>query len=102
MEVVVMERTSIETMSTCGIKEVHQAIPATKHIWDGKLVPSLKLKTFQNYLAKIKGNLKFYQNLHSYSQMIMLPWGFSEENCPNHDKMMTLAKKVCSYFKHWG
>ena len=47
MEVVVMERTSIETMSTCGIKEVHQAIPATKHIWDGKLVPSLKLKTFE-------------------------------------------------------
>ena len=47
MEVVVMERTSIETMSTCGIKEVHQAIPATKHIWDGKLVPNLKLKTFE-------------------------------------------------------
>ena len=47
MEVVVMERTSIETMSTCGIKEVHQAIPATKHIWDGKLVPSLKLKTLK-------------------------------------------------------
>ena len=46
MEVVVMERTSIETMSTCGIKEVHQAILATRHIWDGKLVPSLKLKTF--------------------------------------------------------
>ena len=46
MEVVVMERTSIETMSTCGIMEVHQAIPATKrHTWDGKLVPSLKLKT---------------------------------------------------------
>ena len=48
MEVVVMERTSIETMSTCGIKEVHQAIPATKrHTWDGKLVPSLKLKTLK-------------------------------------------------------
>ena len=37
---------------------------------------------------------QFYNNVHSYSQLILLPWGYSTEPTPDHEAMMDLAVRV--------
>lgn len=32
-----------------------------------------------------------YISLHSYSQLLMFPWGFTNQRAPAHDKMVRLA-----------
>jgi len=46
-----------------------------------------------NYVTKIKDNIKFYQSLHSYSQLILMPWGYTYEHCPNYDNMLDLGNR---------
>ena len=41
-----------------------------------------------------KDQVKFFNSVHSYSQLVLLPWGFSREDCPNHDKMQAFAEKA--------
>ena len=53
------------------------------------------VQNVMNYTSKIKDNIKFYQSLHAYSQLILMPWGFTNEHCPNYDKMLDLGNRVC-------
>jgi len=51
------------------------------------------VQNVMNYVSKIKDNIKFYQSLHSYSQLILMPWGFTYEHCPDYDKMLDLGNR---------
>ena len=55
-----------------------------------------EVQNVQNFVSKLS-NIKFYQSLHSYSQLILLPWGYSYDDCPNHDNMMDLGNRVRIY-----
>ena len=39
-----------------------------------------------------KGQIKFYNNIHSYGQMVLFPWGWTEYQQPdNYDNLLRLA-----------
>ncbi|XP_026522677.1 carboxypeptidase B-like [Notechis scutatus] len=42
------------------------------------------------HLASIKG----YITIHAYSQMLLFPYGYTEEEVPIHDKLNKLAKEA--------
>ncbi|XP_034295166.1 mast cell carboxypeptidase A-like [Pantherophis guttatus] len=42
------------------------------------------------HLASIKG----YITIHAYSQMLLFPYGYTEEEAPTHDKLNKLAKEA--------
>lgn len=48
----------------------------------------------RDFILAHKDNLKFFNSIHSYSQLILLPWGFTETPTPNYDKMFALATKA--------
>jgi len=45
----------------------------------------------RDFLLSAKDKLIFYNSVHSYSQFILLPWGFSEELPDNYAEMEALA-----------
>ena len=53
-----------------------------------------EVKNVMNYLSNIKHNVKFYQSLHAYGQVIILPWGYTDEKNPDYDKMLDFGNKV--------
>ncbi len=38
--------------------------------------------------------IKFWNSIHSYSQLILLPWGFTTDKPSDIDKMESLANEV--------
>ena len=48
----------------------------------------------RDFLLKNNGTIKFYNNMHSYSQMILLPWGYTETQMPNYDRNLEIANTV--------
>ncbi len=49
----------------------------------------------RNYLLSLgKGRVVFYQSLHSYGQMALLPWGCAEEETTDVEDQMALANRV--------
>merc|ERR1711872_1041228 len=47
----------------------------------------------RDYLLARKDKLVFYNSIHSYSQLILLPWGFQQETPDDYDTMYALAMK---------
>ena len=54
-------------------------------------------KTFyrnvRDFVYKNKDKIKFFNTLHSYSQLVLLPWGFTTSHAPGYDKLKNLADK---------
>jgi hypothetical protein len=48
----------------------------------------------RDFLSKHKDTIKYYVNLHSYSQLVLLPWGFTEDPMPVYDRYLEVANKV--------
>ena len=48
----------------------------------------------RDFLSKHKDTIKYYVNLHSYSQLVLLPWGYTEEPMPIYDRYLEVANKV--------
>jgi len=46
-----------------------------------------------NFLLTVKDNLIFYNSIHSYSQLILLPWGFQQTPPDDYEEMLALALK---------
>lgn len=46
-----------------------------------------------NYLLTVKDSLIFYNSIHSYSQLILLPWGFQQNTPDDYQEMYELALK---------
>ena len=41
----------------------------------------------RDFLLEHKDQLKFYMNLHSYGEMVLLPWGYTDEKPDNIDQL---------------
>lgn len=48
-------------------------------------------KNVRDFLTANKDNIKFYNNVHSYSQLILLPWGWGYEQPDNYDDLYQMA-----------
>merc|ERR1712080_199245 len=53
----------------------------------------VECRNARDFVTAHKDQIKFYQTLHSYSQFILMPWGYTDTPCPGYDKMMDLAKR---------
>jgi len=49
-------------------------------------------RNVRDFLWERKDNIKFFNTLHSYSQLVLLPWGFSYELPPNYAAMEEVAQ----------
>lgn len=47
----------------------------------------------RDFILARKEQLVFYNSIHSYSQLILLPWGFQQETPDDYDQMYALAMK---------
>ena len=48
----------------------------------------------RDFLAAHKDNIKYYVNLHSYSQLVLLPWGYTKDPMPVYDRYLEVANRV--------
>ena len=53
-----------------------------------------EVQNVQHFVNKIKNSVKYYQSLHSYGEWVLLPWGYTREDSPDHVKMMNLGNRV--------
>ena len=54
----------------------------------------------RDFLTAHKDTIKYYVNLHSYSQLVLLPWGFTENPpMPVYDRYLEVANKVFTIFR---
>ena len=52
----------------------------------------VKLQTSRRFIDRSnKDTVKFYNNVHSYSQLILLPFGYTAEPPPNIDELTRVA-----------
>lgn len=47
----------------------------------------------RDFVNAHKDKLKFYMNVHSYSQLVLLPWGFSYDECDNYANIFAAGNK---------
>jgi len=52
----------------------------------------IETKNIRQWLTMHKDTVKFYNNIHSYSQLILLPWGFSYDEPANIDDLYRVAE----------
>ena len=45
----------------------------------------------RDFLLDHKDQLKFYMNLHSYGEMVLLPWGYTYEKPDNIDQLTEVS-----------
>ena len=48
----------------------------------------------RDFILKNRDHIKYFQTLHSYSQLVILPWGYTEEHPDNYEKMLDMANEV--------
>lgn len=47
-----------------------------------------EIKSFSEYLSKIGDNLEGYISFHSFSQILLLPYGYTEDHLDNYDELV--------------
>jgi len=52
-----------------------------------------------NYILQRKGDWIFYNSIHSYSQLVLLPWGFTNDLPDDYQELKTLADKGADALK---
>ena len=52
----------------------------------------------RDFLSAHKDKIKYYVNLHSYSQLVLTPWGFTETPMPVYDRYLEVANKASILF----
>jgi len=53
----------------------------------------VEARNVRDFVDARKDNIKFYQTLHSYSQLILMPWGYTYENAPGYEAMLSLGER---------
>jgi len=51
----------------------------------------VEARNVRDWVGARKDRIVFYQTLHSYSQLILIPWGYTETPAPGYDAMYDLA-----------
>ncbi len=58
-------------------------------------------QAIRDLLLGLGDQVAFYQNTHSYSQLIMYPWGYTEdlpEDADDQDNLATIVREKSSFF----
>ena len=55
-----------------------------------------------NYIMKYKGRWAAYLSYHSYSQLILTPWGYTSKYPENYKELMRVAKYGLDAFRLRG
>jgi len=50
-------------------------------------------RNVRDFLTTNKDKIKFYNNIHSYSQLVLLPWGWGYDQPDNYDDLYSMAFK---------
>ena len=50
-------------------------------------------RNVRDFLTAHKDQIKFYNNVHSYSQLVLVPWGWGYEEPDNIDDLYGVANK---------
>ena len=50
-------------------------------------------RNIRDFISKHKDQIKFFNTIHSYSQLVLLPWGDTTAPAPGYDKLKNLADK---------
>jgi len=53
----------------------------------------VEARNVRDWVYDRKDNIKFYQTLHSYSQLILIPWGYTTETAPGYYAMLDMAMR---------
>jgi len=53
----------------------------------------VEARNVRDFVNAHKDNIKFYQTLHSYSQLILMPWGYTTQHAPGYDAMLDLGNR---------
>merc|ERR1719391_811389 len=119
MVTLVKEQMPIEIGTTTGEKsQVHQQTVAVRHTVAQRHLVRLKqemsgastdscsqtyrgpeafseveARNVRDYVLSLNGAVKFYQTLHSYSHLVLIPWGYTSDPAPGYDAMYDLAVK---------
>uniref|UniRef100_A0A1Q3FMY2 Zinc carboxypeptidase A 1 n=1 Tax=Culex tarsalis TaxID=7177 RepID=A0A1Q3FMY2_CULTA len=63
----------------------------------------VETKTLSRYVASLKGKIQAYIGFHSYSQLLLYPYGHTGEHTENHNDLTEIAKAtVTSLAKRYG
>uniref|UniRef100_A0A023ES11 Zinc carboxypeptidase A 1 n=1 Tax=Aedes albopictus TaxID=7160 RepID=A0A023ES11_AEDAL len=63
----------------------------------------VETKTLSEFVASLKGKIQAYISFHSYSQLLLFPYGHTHEHTPNHNDLDEIAKAtVTSLAKRYG
>ena len=54
----------------------------------------LESQALRNYLTKIYENLAFYNAMHAFSQLVLLPWGSTNLTYPYDAQLKLIMYKV--------
>merc|ERR1719158_270023 len=54
----------------------------------------VEARNVRDFVLARKGQIKYYQTLHSYSQLILFPWGYTTQHAPGYQAMPSLANKA--------
>ena len=42
----------------------------------------VEARNVRDYVLSLNGAVKYYQTLHSYSQLVLIPWGYTSDLAP--------------------
>ncbi|CAG7717983.1 unnamed protein product [Allacma fusca] len=48
----------------------------------------------QNYILARKDSIKLFLTFHSYSQLLLLPWGYDTPRVPDHDDLLQVGNRA--------
>jgi len=53
-----------------------------------------EVASIQNFVLSKKDNIKLFLTFHSYSQLLLLPWGHDQVRVDDHDEMMRVGTRA--------
>ena len=53
----------------------------------------VEARNVRDFVLAHNDTIKFYQTLHSYSQLILMPWGYTSSPAPGYDAMLDLGNR---------
>ena len=60
----------------------------------GRAFSAPETNNVRNFILKHKDNIKFFNSLHSFGQLVIIPWGYTETPPPHADELLVFARKV--------
>lgn len=58
-----------------------------------------EVSNMQNFILERKDQIKLFLTFHSYSQLLLLPWGFDHPRADDHDELMRVGNRALEKLK---